>query len=175
MFKRIIITIGLIVFLPTVCIAGKVNVKRLNKANWIYFETENFKVLTDAKEQKALEIVRELENFKYFLRIFLGYEQQPLSERISVVAAKNKSSFKSLGVPENFMGFLLSGHGYVIFARCDGFRSSSKEKSNLGRLVVLHELVHVFLRNATSKLPFPPWYHEGIAEYFGTYMEKAAN
>ncbi len=172
MFKKIIITIALIALLPTFCNAGKVNVKRLDKANWIYLETVNFKVLTDAKEQKALELVRELEDFKHFLSIFLGYKQQALSEKISVVAAKNKISFKSLGMPDNFAGLMLKGYGNVIFANCDGFSSSSKERSSFGRSVVFHELVHLFLHNSSSKLVLPRWYDEGIAEYFGTYMEK---
>lgn len=173
MLKRLIITIGLIAFLPTVCIVGKVNVKKLNNANWICFETENFKVLTDAKEEKALEIVRELEHFRHFLgHFFFAYEQQPLSEKVSVVAAKNKASFKALGMPDNSSGLLFKGYGYVIFTRCDGFSSSSKAGSNFARSVVLHELVHLFLRNSSSELALPAWYDEGIADYFGTYMER---
>jgi tetratricopeptide (TPR) repeat protein len=173
MFRRIIITIGLIALLPTVCIAGKINVKKLNKANWICFETQNFSVLTDAKEKKALEIIRELENFMNFLSIFfIAYEQKPLSEKVFVVAAMNKTSFKSLGMPENSAGFYSRKYGYTIFARCDGFRSSSKGGSNLGRTTVLRALVHLFLDNASSELALPPWYNAGIAEYFSTYMEE---
>jgi len=111
MYKRIIITISLIAVLPTICIAGKVNVKRLNKANWIYFETKNFRVITNTKEEKALEIVRELENFKHFLSIILGYEQQALSEKVSVVAAKNGVSFKSFGIPDYYAGLLSKTYG----------------------------------------------------------------
>jgi hypothetical protein len=153
--------------------AGKVNVKNLHNANWVYFETENFKVLTDAKEEKALEIVRELEHFRHFLgHFFLAYEQQPLSEKVCVVAAKNKTSFKSLGMPDNSSGLLFKGYVYVIFTRYDGFISSSKGGSNLSRLLVLHELVHLFLRNSSSELALPAWYDEGIANYFCTYMER---
>jgi len=152
MLKKIFIIIGLIALLPAVCIAGKVNVKRLNKMNWIYFETENFKVLTDAKEKTALEIVRELEHFKYFLSTILQYEQKPLSEKVIVVAAKNGSSFKSIGIPNNYGGLFLGGYGNSILARCDGFRFSSKGKGNLGRSIVFHELVHLFLHNSTFEL-----------------------
>ena len=173
MLKRIMIAISLIALLPTICIAGKVNVKKLNKANWIYFETKNFSVLTDAEEEKALEIVRELENFMNFLStFFLAYEQQPLSEKVFVVVATNKTSFKSLGMPENTTGLFSKKCGYTIFARCDGFSSSSKGGSNLGRTVILRALVHLFLHNSSSELALPLWYNEGIAEYFCTYMEK---
>lgn len=173
MLKRLIITIGLIAFLPTVCISGKVDVEKLNNANWIYFETENFKVLTDAKEENTFEIISELEHFWCFLEhFFLAYEQQPLSEKVSVVAAKNNTSFKALGMPDNSSGLLFKGYGYVIFTRCDGFSSSSKGGSNFARSVVLHELVHLFLRNSSSELALPAWYDEGSADYFGTYMER---
>jgi len=172
MFKRIIITIGLIVFLPTVCFAGRVNVKKLTKVDWIYFETENFKVLTDAKEQTAFDLVRELENFLRFLDISLQYDQKALYEKVFVVAALNSSSFRSLGMRTNSAGLYSKKYGHTIFVRCDGFRSSSKVESNLGRTVVLRALVHLFLHNASRELALPVWYEEGIAEYFSTYMEK---
>jgi len=172
MFKKIIIIIGLIGLLPAVCFAGKVNVKRLHRANWIHFETDNFNVLTDAGEERALEMVRELENFKYFLSIILQYRQEPLSEKVYIVAAKDFRTFKSTGIPGVYSGIFTRGYGYIIFAQCDGFRSSSKGKNNTGRKTVFHELVHLLIHNSFSELEPPSWYDEGMALYLSTYMEK---
>ena len=172
MFKNFIIIIGLITLLPTVCFAGKVNVKRLHKANWIHFETKNFNVLTDAEEERALELVRELEDFKYFLSTILQYKQKPLSQKVFVVAAKNPGTFKSTGIPGAYTGIFTKGYGDTIFVQCDGFRSSSKGKNNSGRTTVFHELVHLFIHNSFSESAIHPWYDEGMAEYFSTYMEK---
>jgi tetratricopeptide (TPR) repeat protein len=172
MLKRIMIAIGLIALLPTLCIAGDVNVKKLNKANWIYFETQNFNVLTDAREEIAFDLARELENFMCFLSFFLGYKQQALPENVYFVAAKNRGSFKSLGMPDNHSGLFFKKNGYIIFANCDGFSSSLKGTVSLGRSFVLHELVHLFLHNASSELVLPLWYDIGMSRYFSTYMEK---
>jgi tetratricopeptide (TPR) repeat protein len=162
----------LITLLPGICIAGGINVKSLDNQDWINIETANFNVLTNAKEKKALEIVRELENFKYFLAGVLGYEQRDLSEKVSVVVAKNKKTFSAMGVPNNYAGVFVSSPGYAILARGDRFRSSSEGGSSWGRSVVFHELVHLFMRNAYLEFALPIWFEEGAAEYFGTYVEK---
>lgn len=172
MFKKIIIMTGLILLLPAAGFAGKVNVKRLAMADWIRFETENFNVFTDAGEERALELVRELEHFKFFLDTVLGLEQKPLSQKVSVIAAKDIRTFKSTGIPGVYSGIFTAGYGYSIFVQCDGFRSSSKGKSRAGRKTVFHELVHLFIHNSFSAPAVHPWFDEGMAEYFSTYTEK---
>ena len=52
--------------LSGICTAAEINLKTLDKQNWTNIETANFSVLTDARESQAVEIVRELEDFKYF-------------------------------------------------------------------------------------------------------------
>jgi tetratricopeptide (TPR) repeat protein len=172
MLKHILNTIWLILLLPMICVAGEVDVKKLNKADWTNIESANFNVLTNANEKSAVEIIQELENFKYFLALSLGYEQKNLTEKVPVIAAKNKSSFTALGIPDSYAGLFVRGNGYSIFVRCDGFQASSKGGANWGRSVVLHELVHLFIHNCSVGLTLPPWYEEGMAEYFGTYIES---
>ena len=130
MIKKIIITIMLTGLLAPVCFAGRVNVKRLDKANWIHFESDNFNVLTDAEEEKALELVDELEDFRYFLSIILRYKQEPLSPKVSIVASKDIRTFKSTGIPGVYSGIFTKGYGYTIIAQCDGFTSSLNGKNN---------------------------------------------
>lgn len=174
MHKQIFIIIWLILILPIICVAGEVNVKALDKVTWINIETTNFNVLTNAKEKNAVELIKELEDFNYFLALSLGYKQENLSDKVTVIAAKNEGTFTSLGIPDSYGGIFVKGNGYAIFARCDGFRASSKGGSNWGRTIILHELVHLFLHNSSSYsiLALPPWYDEGIAEYFSTYIES---
>jgi tetratricopeptide (TPR) repeat protein len=172
MLKHILYTVWLILLLPVIYVAGEINVKELNKANWINVESANFNVLTNANEKSAVEIIQELENFKYFLALSLGYEQKNLTEKVPVIAAKNKSSFLALGIPDSYAGLFVRGNGYSIFVRCDGFQASSAGRANWGRSVVLHELVHLFIHNCSVGLTLPPWYEEGIAEYYGTYIES---
>jgi tetratricopeptide (TPR) repeat protein len=172
MLKNFLNAILLILLLPIVCAAEEVDVKKLTKADWINIESANFNVLTNASEKDAVEIVQELENFKYFLSLSLGFEQKNLSEKVPVIAAKNKSSFLALGIPDSYAGLFVRGNGYSIFVRCDGFQGGSGSGANWGRSVVLHELVHLFIHNSSVNLTLPPWYEEGMAEYFGTYVES---
>lgn len=172
MLKKICCIIGFIVLLPAICLAGEINVKKLNKQDWINIETPNFSVLTNAEEKRTLGIVQELENFKYFLAGALGYQQQDLSEKVPVVVARDKKTFTSLGMPDNTAGVFFSSPEYVVFARGDRFRSSSEGGSNWGRSVVLHELVHLFMQNASLDFAVPVWFSEGVAEYFGSYVER---
>ena len=172
MLKKNIIIIWLIGLLQTASIAERVNLTGLNKTDWIYLETENFNIITDTGEENARKIVRELENFRFFLGIVLNYKQKPLSQKVSVVAIKNDSTFNSTGIPDNFSGLFLKTYRYAIFAMCDDFRYSSKWNRIPGRCVLFHELAHFFIENSSLKLDFPPWYDEGIAEYFSTYLEK---
>ncbi len=172
MLKKTCFMFMFLVFLPGVSIAGEINFERLYKQEWINIETANFDLITNLKEKKALEIVQELENFKYFLAGSMGFEQRDLSEKVSVVAAKNKTTFTSLGMPDNTAGVFINHPEYIIFARCDWFKSSSQGGSNRGRSVVLHELVHLFMRNASLNFALPVWFSEGIAEYYSSYIEQ---
>lgn len=159
----------------SVCFSGDVNIKKINKNKWITLETENFSILTDAKEKQAKEMAEELEHFRYFMAFLLNYEQDPLDNKVPVILAKNKGTFSAMGFSDNLAGIFVRNHGFVIFARADNFKSSAQGKGNWGRAVVLHELVHLLMSNSSHNIAQPFWYSEGIAEYFGTYMEKGGN
>ncbi|WP_049722195.1 DUF1570 domain-containing protein [Gilvimarinus polysaccharolyticus] len=157
--------------------AGEVDVKKLSKTKWLKLETANFSVITDANEKKARQMVDELERFRHFMALLLGYTQKDSSIKTPVILAKKKSTLRAMGIPRDYAGVFIkrSDEEYAIFANARRFSSASSGKSNWGRLVVLHELVHLLINNSSLNLASPPWYNEGIAEYFGTYMEKRGN
>lgn len=154
--------------------AGEVNIKKLNKLDWIKLETDNFVAVTDAKERQAKEMVEELERFRHFMAFLLGYKQKGTMAKVPVILARKGSTLEAMGVPDNYAGlFVKNALGeFAIFSNAKGFKASSQGKGNWGRSVVLHELVHLLINNTSLNLATPPWYNEGIAEYFGTYMEK---
>src|SRR5687768_11943747 len=80
--------------------AGEVDVKKLHKGKWIEVSSENFLVITDAKEERAQAMARELEQFRHFLALLLGYKQRELEQKIVVILAKDKSTFIALGMPK---------------------------------------------------------------------------
>jgi hypothetical protein len=157
-------------------IAEEVNVKKLNKIQWLSVTSDNFKLTTDADKKLAISMIEELERFRYFMTFSLGFEQQPLDEKIPFVLAKRASTYKAMGITKNYIGlFVNKDDERALFAYAKGFRESTKGQTNSARQTVFHELVHLFMNNASFKLATPPWFSEGVAEYLGTYVEKKGN
>lgn len=165
----------LVLIIAAAAHADDVNVKALHKSKWVQLETKNFLIVTDAKVKQAQQMAEELERFSYFLSFLLGYTQNTLPYKVPVVLARSKKSFHSMGIPKGYAGLFAydNAGNAVIFANAKGFSSASSGSGNWGRSVVLHELVHLLMKNSTFDVALPPWYNEGIAEYFGTYIEKS--
>ena len=151
---------------------AKVNVNKLDSQNWIKMESQHFSVLSNASVSNTEKMIVELEDFCFFLSKLLGYTQRDALSKVPVILANSKSSFTALGIPEDYAGVFNKRDGGVIFAHSGKFRSSSTGNGNWGRTVVLHELVHLLISNSDFNFALPPWYNEGIAEYFGTYVQK---
>lgn len=155
--------------------AGEVDVERLHKADWMHLETDNFELTTNASEKSARAMAEDLEGFYFFVTELLGYDQGPMDKKVSVILARNASTFRSMGIPREYGGVFLRIpllDEIVIFANASKFSRSSDGRSNLGRSTVLHELMHLINQNESIGLANPPWYNEGIAEYFGTYVQR---
>lgn len=164
----------IVVFLTfsTLGFAGEVNVKKLGKAKWKRVESTNFSVLSDASSKQIVLMLEELEGFNYFMSQVLGYQQKALEQKVPVILSKNSSSFSAMGVPSGYLGVFRRNGGSTIFARADKFRSSSKASLNWGRSTILHELVHLLNDNNSMGIASPPWFNEGVAEYFATFQLK---
>ena len=167
----ITIIIAFLFFQVAAVTADNVNVKKLMNRNWVQVESEHFSALSEAGDKKTIAMLQELEDFNYFMSDHLGYQQKPLEHKVPVILAKSGGTFRALGMPRNYVG-IFSPSGKFFFARADRFRSSAKGSANWGRSVVLHELVHLLISGQSYKMATPPWYNEGIAEYFGTFKQE---
>lgn len=170
--RRSITAILLLLFMFSLpAVGGEVKVKKLYNDDWISIESDNFDVLSNASKKQTILMIEDLENFNFFVSKLLGYKQKTLARKVPVILAKGRSSFLSMGMPNDIAGVFTSVEGGVIFARADKFRSSTAGAS-WGRSVVLHELTHLLMNNSEIEWATPPWYREGIAEYLGTYVRK---
>ena len=162
----------LLMFIPFLSWAD-VNIGKISKTQWRKLESEHFYMVTDAKDIQAMRMLGELERFNYFVKLIMKVPDRPLEYKVPVIAVNSSRTFKSLGLPKSIGGlFVRNDKGErAIFAASKSFRSSSKGAS-LGRHIILHELTHLILDQAEFSISNPPWYREGIAEYFGTYREK---
>jgi len=149
---------------------AEVNVKKLYNQKWITFESEHFRIITNAKEAKAVDMLQDLEDFNYFITQILGFEQNKLDSKLEIISAKNKSTFKAMGLPDHIAGVFI-GDSNIVLANSNRFRKSGG-KGNFGRQTILHELVHHLIKQSSQKYATPVWFREGIAEYFGSYNRK---
>ncbi|WP_162926261.1 hypothetical protein [Teredinibacter purpureus] len=171
MYRMVFACVMLLVWSFSPTAMADVQVKKLMKQKWIGVESERFSVMSNASPKKAGEMLDELENFNYFMTDVLGFKQNNLEKKIPVILAKNKSSFVAMGIAKEYAGvFSKRSDGDVIFARADKFRAATKG-SNWGRSIVLHELVHLLISGSIFELSTPPWFNEGVAEYFSTYKQ----
>ncbi len=171
MLKKIITTL-LILSVSWAAQADEVNVKKLSKRDWIMLESKNFLVFSDAKEKTAIAMLEELEHFNYFMAILMGYEPVELDRKIPFVLARNASTYRAMGIQEEYAGLFSPAGGGHVYARADKFRASNAGGGSWGRSVVLHELTHFLMNSSSLGLANPPWFNEGIAEYFGTFIQK---
>ena len=157
--------------------AGSVNINKLNKKDWLQYETENFKVITDASPKAAVEMISDLENFNYFLARLMGLKQESMKSKIPVVLAKSESTLRALGVNKGYAGlFVKNQYGdNAIFANASRFKSAKKGKGSSGRHIIFHEVTHLAMNSLTFDFAMPYWFSEGIAEYFGTYTIRGGN
>lgn len=166
----------LIVFLCICCSAfvqaETLKLDKLVKVKWSKAESKNFTVITDAKPHEAEIYVRELENFRHFITVYL---QQPIVEGLKppvFLLIKNDKLFKRLGLPKMWGGvFTPTLSGPYSIAKSSGFRSGNM-KPSFEAHIVRHELVHYLVENALSKFKPPLWYSEGLAEYLATYSDN---
>lgn len=165
--------LAVILFFSAAMHAAEVNVKKLNKMKWVSVSTESFQVVTDGGEKHGKAMAEELERFSYFLTEMLGFKSKPTVNRVPLLLAKSSRTYGFFGLNENISGvFWQRENNFAIIANGREFTSSKNGGLNEGRQTILHELVHFITQNAEFKIATPPWYAEGIAEYFGTYTEK---
>lgn len=169
----LLVLIGISLTFSSQAYAGQVNLKKLNKRKWVSVNTEYFNVVTDAGEKRGQEMAEELERFRFFLTEMLGFKPKNTSNKVPVLLAKSSGTYKRFGIHDNISGvFSRRGNTVSIVANGQQFSSSKKGGQNQGRQTILHELVHLITHGADLEMAMPPWFSEGIAEYFGTYTEK---
>ncbi|PCK04193.1 MAG: hypothetical protein COA42_19400 [Alteromonadaceae bacterium] len=158
--------------ITTAAQSSQPNFKKLHKARWQQVESENFRILINGERHAAIELAQELEDFRHFIAVYLGFVQQPLSEKVPVILAKDKKTYKALGIPKTYGGLFASNNGYAIFTYAGGiFAPRAEGERNRSRETILHELTHMLMENSTFGYPRPVWFNEGIADYFSSYRK----
>ena len=135
------------------------------KDNWISIRTRNFLLVGNTSEGNIRNVGLRFEQFRdAFSRLFNLPPDSPYST--TVVVFKNEISFRPFkplyqGKPMNIGGVFLAGQDLNFIAL------NLEAGSNSPYHVIYHEYVH-YLVNST-KLRFPLWLNEGLAEFYSTF------
>ena len=149
--------------------SAEINIEDLSEVKWIQLTSKNFIVITDANEKVGKVLIRDLENFRFFIAHALGSPLFKGNKPLKILAIHNSGTFKDLNLPEQWAGFFLKrmSDDYAIASIFD--YSLSENTSRFGDQVLLHEYVHYVTRNELEMISYPLWYSEGEAEYLATF------
>jgi hypothetical protein len=169
MQKRYNITSILLIWALCFTAQAAIDPQEMLEKQWLEVRSPNFHIITDAKEKVALKMARDLENFRFFASSLLRVDLVEGLAPVKILAIHHKSNFHDLGLPEDWGGvFKQTIDGPYAIASIRHYELDSGE-TNYGKRTLLHEYVHYVSENTFSKLIYPLWYSEGIAEYLSTF------
>lgn len=130
---------------------------------WLRLSSDHFTLVTDAGQKKGHEYIARLEQMRAVFGQLLMRQKLQMSEPLEILAIENPATYASMvpfanGRPISAPGFFLVGEDrdYIVLNTSvqDSWRA------------IEHSLAHYFLNY--NYPPTPPWFDEGIAEYFSS-------
>jgi len=131
------------------------------KRTWIEVSTPNFTIWSCQSEGATLELARDLELFRSVVEFIDGRPLPVSPVPIRVYAFDNLSygSIKPQEMGSNVRGFFQQTMRENVIVLSPAHRDATG--------VIQHEYVHFLLQNHGDFI-YPPWYHEGFAEFLST-------
>ena len=140
---------------------------------WIEVKSPHFLVISNAKEKQARQTAKLFEQYRLLIQTAMVNCKVDPPIPLTVFAAKNEKSFKTLLAEEQQekgsakrTGWFLPGPEHQLVAlRIDAPRDDTLH-------VIFHEYVHLVTNLTYGELPL--WLQEGLAEFFA-YSELSDN
>jgi hypothetical protein len=140
------------------------------KDEWTEVRTKNFFLIGNASEKDIRKVATRLEQFREtFGLLFKGLNlQSPIPT--NVVVFKSDSAYKPFkpkredGKLDTFVaGYFQPGQDVNYISLAVGGDDSQTFK------VIFHEYVHSIINTNFGKSEVPPWFNEGLAEFYSTF------
>ena len=138
------------------------------KDTWTSVRSNNFFLVGNANEKEIRQVATRLEQFRdVFSRLFPGMNfRSPVPT--TVIVFKNDSSYtpykpKADGKTVAVAGYFQPGReiNYITL--------TTENRGGDTYSTIFHEYVHLLVNNTLGKTTVPPWFNEGIAEYYSTF------
>jgi tetratricopeptide (TPR) repeat protein len=162
MMKRLILTLAM-----TVCLLLCVQAVPA-KDTWTSVRSQNFYLIGNASEKEIRRVATRLEQFRdVFMRLFQGANYStPVPT--TVVVFKSHGSYKPYkpvyeGKISEVAGYFQAGEdvNYITLT------TEANGENPFG--TIYHEYVHLLVNNGYGKSNVPPWFNEGLAEYYSAF------
>ena len=137
---------------------------------WLEVRSKNFYLVGNASEKEIRKVGVKLEEFRESFRILFTGTAMTAAIPTNVVVFKSNSAFKPFkplrpdGKTDNFVaGYFQPGEdaNYIIVST----EGDDAEMFN----TIFHEYVHFIVNTNFGKSEVPPWFNEGLAEYYSTF------
>lgn len=141
------------------------------KDTWINVRSKNFNLIGNASEKDIRGVATKLEQFRETFRQIFPKSRFDTSIETNVVVFKNESSYNPFkpkradGKSDKWIaGYFQPGEdlNYITL-------STEGEKEDIYG-TIFHEYVHFLLDTNFGKSDVPPWFNEGLAEFYQTFV-----
>ena len=159
-----------LIFLLTIGFLLLVPVDAAAKDDWIQVKSKNFFLIGNASEKEIRKVGTRLEQFRETFRNLFRGVNLTSSIPTNVVVFKSKSSYRDFkpktadGKIDEFVAAYFQGGEDVNYITLS---AEGEERDPLS--VVYHEYVHFIIDTTFGKSDIPPWFNEGLAEYYQTF------
>ncbi len=140
------------------------------KDSWIRLKTPSFTVIGNTSEKELRVVATKLEQFRAAFSSIFPTARLSSSVPTNVVVFKNSSSYdpyrpkRADGKADKFIaGYFQAGEdvNYITLS------TEGEPHETYG--TIFHEYVHALLNTSFGKSTVPPWFNEGLAEFYQTF------
>ena len=139
----------------------------LAKDEWVKVRSKNFQLIGNAAEKDIRRVASKLEQFRETFRQIFTRVNFASPVPINVVVFKNDKSFrdfKPIGKDGKRTDWVA---GYFQKSEAANYIVLSTEgEMNFTYRVIFHEYIHFLVDNDIGRSNVPPWFNEGLAEYY---------
>lgn len=143
------------------------------KDTWINVRSKNFNLIGNASEKEIRGVAFKLEQFRETFRQLFPKAKFNAAIETNVVVFKNESSYRPFkpkradGKTDRWIaGYFQPGEdlNYITLS------TEGEKEDTYG--TIFHEYVHFLLNTNFGESEVPPWFNEGLAEYYQTFRVK---
>ena len=140
------------------------------KETWTSVRSQNFLLVGDASEKEIRQVATRLEQFRHvFTQLFPNVNfNTPVPT--TVVVFKNDSAYKPFKPVAD--GKVVEVGGYFQPGDDVNYITLTPERAGGAENpygTIYHEYTHLLVNNSTGAGEAPPWFNEGLAEYYSTF------